>query len=95
MRPRIKPETLAQERRDIMLFSLDALEKLPARDGAYTLVSTLFNEYKKWRRESDKPATQLTIDGFGRLFPKTWGVRKVINRGGVAARAVMNVGISK
>lgn len=68
-RKNIAPKLLAAENSAITQFLFDAT--LPLKEAKMPL-AVVFDGYRVWRKRNKMPATKLTIDGFGRLFPHVY-----------------------
>jgi phage/plasmid-associated DNA primase len=86
-RPRLKESDWRQEEPRILTFCLDRLQTMP---GARTPMREVYSGYQEWLRARGH-RTKLSIDGFGRLFPRCYE-RKVIAAGkGKTMRALIDV----
>lgn len=68
-RKNIHPKVLAAENAAITQFLFDTTA---ARKDAKLPLAVFFEGYQRWRKQNKMPATALTIDGFGRLFPHAY-----------------------
>ena len=66
-RKRITTERLATERKWISQFVIASLRAEP---GQKTPICDIFDAYQAWLKKSGLGKTELSIDGFGRMFPK-------------------------
>lgn len=66
-RERVPLAALKQEKTDIIQFALD---KIALEANTRVFMHELFEAYDTWRAKRKKDASALSIDGFGRLFPK-------------------------
>jgi hypothetical protein len=85
VRKRISVQELKREAVRVRSFVVTSIEK---SDGP-TPVSSVFSAYKRWN-----PSTKLSIDGFGRLFPKTFS-RKIAKINGRVQRVLVGAGLRK
>ena len=67
-RVQLKPEVRIQERRWIMQFALNHIEKDPESKGVPT--EEAFAEYQKYVRKQRLGKSVISIDGFGRMLPR-------------------------
>lgn len=68
-RKNLHPKILAAESAAMTQFLFDCGY---ARQGAKTPLREFFAAYQLWRRRNKMPPTELTVDGFGRLFPNAF-----------------------
>lgn len=73
-RRQLPPNVLAQERDWIRQFV--AMKVIPT-EGARVTTAQLFDAYKAWLKKHGIGPTVLTVDGFGRLFPKQFERRTI------------------
>ncbi len=88
-RKRLSKVDLAQEKRTIFQFCVD---HVVWQEAAIITMVEVFSAYKAWRKGYGWVETKLSIDGFGRLFPKNFA-RKSVWRDGKLLHAVVNVRI--
>lgn len=74
-RPRIKPAVYRAEEPRIIAFCLDMLTE---RAGFATPIREVYEEYRYWLRARGHDDTALSLDGFGRMFPKAYGRKTVV-----------------
>jgi hypothetical protein len=58
----------AQDRQDILHFTLDCIE---AEAAGKVQTSDLFQAYKRWRLSKGMAPTHISVDSFGALLPET------------------------
>lgn len=68
MSKRITYETLKREKQDILQFALSNL--VPSEGKIF--VQDIFHAYQDWRIDQHLGDSELSVDGFGRLFPKNF-----------------------
>ena len=83
-RIRLHPDVQARERKWVSEFVLNHVVETP---GSKLSVEEVFDSYCDWLARNDRGPSMLSIDGFGRLFPKHFerktaaygeGTRKVV-----------------
>lgn len=65
----LHPSVLAAEKAAITQFMFDVSEP---EKGAKIPLSHVYKHYHVWRRSLKLSKSALTLDGFGRLFPKSY-----------------------
>jgi hypothetical protein len=80
MRERLNPEIWRAERARILNFCLDLLKP---KVGHRLSMQQIFDEYQGWLKQRGHGGSKLSIDGFGRLFPKTYPRRTMFFEGEV------------
>lgn len=88
-RIRIKPSRLKEEKSRVYQFTFDCVRPM---EGKYFFIHDAYDTYKLWCLEMGHDETELSVDGFGRLFPGCYK-RKLLNRDGRISRAVIGAEI--
>ena len=95
----IRKEKIAAETMDIYFFTTECLDNDP---GHKELMKDIFKAYLKWKKRHKRTLgiKDLTIDTFGRLFPKSDTFRKRFDRrtmtkNGHLGKGIWNVRINK
>jgi hypothetical protein len=84
-RKNIDVDVLKVERLQIFQF---VAEHVRAEPEKHFFISDAFDLYQKWLKETGLPKTQLSVSGFGRLFPEQFK-RIVLARGKRIQRGVV------
>lgn len=66
-RVRVSPNTLLAEKTLVSAFTMNFLRAAP---GTKTAISDVFQCYRTWLGEMGLGDSKLSVDGFGRVFPK-------------------------
>lgn len=75
-----------KERQDLISFLVQNLAHEPE---SRVFLKDIFAAYKEWRIKLGLPETLVTIDGFGRIFPKSY-IRKLMLINGEVSRGLYN-----
>ena len=86
-RKRNSREKLAEEFFHVQFF---LIEHLRIKTHSKLLVNDIFVAYQKWRERQDKQPTILSVDSFGRFFPRHYK-RKNIRVGSDTGRGLENM----
>lgn len=68
-RKNIPPKILKEETRQIGHFFFECVAPC---EGNKLSIHHIFESYKKWRETEGLPKTAVSVDGFGRLFPRSY-----------------------
>ena len=89
LRERVPLATLKQEKMDILQFALDSVKPEANNRG---FMHEIMERYNLWRIAHGKKPSDLSIDGFGRLFPKHF-CRATLCRNGEVYKGVRGIAI--
>lgn len=87
MKRRVKKEILQREKADIFSFVCDHVQP---DDDCFIFVIDAYEAYCEWRERELKERSTISVDSFGKMFPKTFA-RKNIGRGGRISRGILGV----
>jgi hypothetical protein len=79
-RKRLKESDWRREEPRILAFCLDIIKPEPNHRLS---MEGIFEEYRKWLKTRRQEDTVLSIDGFGRLFPRVYPRRTIVVAGEV------------
>lgn len=82
-------QALRKEEREIMNFIFD---KVRMTQEGRIFSHELFAAYKSWRLDNGLPESSLSLDGFGRLMPKSFR-RKPMLKDGIIQRGLLGAEI--
>lgn len=86
-RVRVSSNTIASERTLVSAFTMNFLREAP---GTKIAIHDVFDAYCAWLKTMGMPESKLSIDGFGRLFPKHFDRGTALIDGG-ARKCVFDV----